>query len=90
MDTKLFEEYQASLMDWQKKFYDTWVDSLPNGKANVDLSENFEKAIKFQEELVKAYLESQEKATEMMLETQKKFWDQYFVTARKQTVAASN
>lgn len=84
MDTKFFEEYQAQLLDWQKKFFSTWAESLPKGTAQINLTDTFETSLKLQEEMVKAYLENQEKSATMMLEAQKQFWDNYFETARKQ------
>lgn len=85
MDTKFFEDYQKQLGDWQKKFFDTWLENFPNGKMELNLSENFEKTLKFQEEAVKNYLEAQEKTTQMMLEAQKQFWADYFEMLRQKT-----
>ena len=87
MDTKYFDEYLQQLSEWQKKLFDTWMANLPNGKTDINLSETFEKNLQVQEELVKTYLEAQKKASEMMMDTQKQFWDQYFETMRKKTPA---
>ena len=89
MDTKLFEDYQKQLSDWQKKFFDAWIENMPSGGTSLDFKENFEKALKVQEELVQTYIETQEKTTQMMLEAQKRFWDQYFETMRKQPIATA-
>jgi hypothetical protein len=89
MDTKLFEDYQKQLSEWQKKFFDTWIENLPNGKTSLNFSENFDKALSFQEELVNSYLESQEKSMQMMLQAQKQFWADYFETLRKKPVATA-
>jgi hypothetical protein len=35
-------------------------------------------SIEVQEQLIKSYLEAQENATKVALETQRKFWDSYF------------
>ncbi|MBJ7899378.1 MAG: thylakoid-associated protein [Cyanobacteria bacterium RI_101] len=83
MDTKFFDEYQAQLLDWQKKFFGAWLDSLPKGTAEVKLTDTFETSLKLQEEMVKSYLEAQEKAAQTMLETQKQFWDNYFQALRQ-------
>jgi hypothetical protein len=81
MDTKFFEDYQKQLAEWQKKFFDAWLESMP-GKT-VKMPESFEKTLEFQQELVKSYLETQRKTAEMMLETQQQFWDKYFETMQK-------
>lgn len=85
---KQFSDYQKQLTEWQKKVFDTWLGSLPNVKGEVNISEAFDKALDFQEEMVKSYLAAQEKTTQMMLETQKKFWEDYFEVLRKQPVAS--
>ena len=81
---KQFTDWQEQFSDWQKKYFDSWLESFPNLKNEVSFSENFDKALKFQEEVVKVYLESQEKASQMMIESQKKFWHDYFEMMRKQ------
>jgi hypothetical protein len=90
MDTKFLEEYQDQVREWQKKFFDTWVENFPKGKLEVNFSDNFEKVVQFQEEVVKAYLESQEKTTQMMLESQKQFWNNYFELMRKKPTVNVN
>jgi hypothetical protein len=85
---KQFSDWQEQFSEWQKKFFDTWLDNLPNTKAEVDLSETFDKTLKFQQELVTAYLETQEKTSRMILESQKKFWDEYFARLRKQSATS--
>ncbi|AFY79165.1 MAG: thylakoid-associated protein [Hydrococcus sp. C42_A2020_068] len=89
MDTKIWEEYQKQFSEWQKKFIDTWLESLPNGKNALNFGENFEKTLKFQEEIVRSYLEVQEKTTQMLIETQKQFWSDYFETMRKTPATTS-
>ena len=85
MDTKLFEEYQKQLLDWQKKFLDACLESLPNDKQELTLSENLEKALKMQEEMVNSCLDAQAKTMEMMLEAQKKLWSDYFGLIRQKS-----
>lgn len=75
---KQFSDWQKQVNDWQKKTFDAWFDSLPNTKGDVDFSESFDKTIDFQEELVKSYLEAQEKTNRMMLDAQRKLWNDYF------------
>lgn len=86
---KQFGEWQKQVNDWQKKFFDTWLDSLPKTIGNADLSENFDKALDFQEELVKSYLQAQEKTTEMMFDAQRKFWQDYFEALRQKSTQTS-
>jgi hypothetical protein len=82
---KQFSEYQKQISDWQKKFFDVWLENLPSPQGEVNFSEAFDKALKLQEELVRSHLEVQEKSTKMMLDAQRKFWDDYFVALRKQS-----
>lgn len=87
MNTKYFEEYMKQFTDWQKKFFDTWAEAMPNMAEGIKMPEemqkNLEKGLEVQEEMVKNYLEAQETATKLALESQKKFWDNYFELARK-------
>jgi hypothetical protein len=94
MYTTYFDEYQKQLNDWQKqfsewqkKFYDVWLENLPTGKVETNFSETFDKALNFQQELVKAFLDNQEKASKMMVDSQKQFWNDYFEKLRNQTTA---
>lgn len=80
---KQFYEWQKQYSEWQRKFFETWVQSYPAGKGGVDFSESFIKALGFQEELVRSYLDAQEKTAQMMLDAQKKFWDDYFNALKK-------
>jgi hypothetical protein len=82
---KQFNEYQKQISDWQKKFFDVWLENLPSPQGEVNFSEAFDKALKLQEELVRSHLEVQEKSTKMMLDTQRKFWDDYFEALRQQS-----
>jgi hypothetical protein len=84
MDTKLFEDYQKQLLDCQKKLFDTWLDSLPSGKVSLDMSDNFDKTVELQKELVTSYLEVQEKTSSMLLDAQKKLWNDYFEAIKKE------
>ena len=87
---KQFTEWQKQLGDWQKKFFDTWMETIPPGNTENTFSEAFDKTLKLQEEQVKSFLEAQEKTTRMMIDTQRKFWDDYFERMRKTpTVNAS-
>lgn len=81
---KQFSEWQQQVTTWQKKVMDTWMTALPNMKGEVNFSEGFEKALTFQEELVKSYLETQEQSARSLLDAQRKFWQDYFEQMRKQ------
>jgi vacuolar-type H+-ATPase catalytic subunit A/Vma1 len=83
MDTKLFEDYQKQMMDFQKKWFDTWMDSLSNLKDASPLSEGFEQTLKMQEEIVNSYLDTQKQTNQMMLDAQKQLWSEYFKTMKK-------
>jgi hypothetical protein len=83
MNTKYLDEYLKELTALQKRFFDSWLENVPNAKEGLDLSENLEKALKVQEDLVETYLETQRKTTEVLLNTQKQFWDDYFEVIRK-------
>jgi polyhydroxyalkanoate synthesis regulator protein len=83
MDTKYVEEYMKQFTDWQKKFFETWTEAMPNMAEGLKMPETVEKGLEMQEEMVKNYLEAQETATKLALESQKKFWDNYFELARK-------
>lgn len=85
MDTKLFDEYQKQLLDWQKKFLDTCLNALPNDNKDLGVSENLEKAIVVQEQIVNSCLEAQAKTVEMMLDAQKNFWANYFMAIRQKS-----
>jgi hypothetical protein len=86
MDTQIFEEYQKQFTEWQKKFFDTWVSTLPSADS-FKMPENLGKGIEVQQELVTHYLEAQETAIKLSLETQKKCWEGYFELMRKTSEA---
>ncbi len=83
MDTNFFEEYQKQFSQWQNKFFDTWVESIPDGENKVNLSDTFEKTLSLQQDLVETALKTQKVSMEMAMEAQEKFWDQYFELLRR-------
>ena len=93
MTTQYIEEYQKQFIELQQKFFDTWLKSVPNGKDTLKFPFPFpipdavDKSLEVQEELVKNYLAAQETAMNLALETQKKFWDNYFELMKKATSA---
>ncbi len=78
MDTNFLEEYQKQFSEWQKKFFDTWFESIPGGENQLNLSDTFEKTLSLQQELVKTALKTQKVSMEMVMEAQEKLWDNYF------------
>ncbi|MCX7594448.1 MAG: thylakoid-associated protein [Fischerella sp.] len=90
MYTTYFDEYQKQFKEWQKKFFDTLLESLPNAQKEVNPSEAFELAVDLQAEIVKSFLEAQEKSNQMMLEAQKRFWEKYFERMRKKPAASNS
>jgi len=89
MDTTFFQDYQTQLLNWQKKFFETWMESLPKGTTEIKLTDTLETSLKLQEEMVKSYLEAQEQSATMMVEAQKQFWNNYFEAMRQQPVEAN-
>jgi hypothetical protein len=89
MDKQILDEYQKQLNQWhqqlgswQKKFFRIWLDSVPNWKNQETLKHTLENTINFQEEVIKTYLDSQEKANQILLENQRQFWEEYFEILR--------
>jgi uncharacterized glyoxalase superfamily protein PhnB len=78
MYANYFEEYQKQLADWQKQFLSTWLGAIPSGKPVFEFPTSVTQSLEVQEQVVKSYLEAQENAAKVALETQKKFWDSYF------------
>jgi hypothetical protein len=81
--TDIWDEFQKQLSESQKKLIYTWVNSLPNGKSRVNLSDTFQKTLNFQRELVNTTFKAQEVASKLGVETQKQFWDNYFKLMQK-------
>ncbi|ARV63176.1 hypothetical protein BZZ01_22705 [Nostocales cyanobacterium HT-58-2] len=71
------------MSDSQKKLVYTWIDNLPGGAIQVNLSDTFQKALNFQRELVSTALHSQQVVMQLAMETQKQFWDNYFQISQK-------
>jgi hypothetical protein len=86
---KQLSDWQGQFSDWQKKLMDTWMASMPSNANEVNVPETFEKVLDFQEEVVKAFLDNQEKTSQMMLDSQKEFWNNYFEKMRQQSAKAS-
>ena len=89
MDTKFFEDYQKQLLEWQRTFFNTWMENLPKATMDVNVSDTFTSTLKLQEETIKTFLQAQEKTTQMMLEAEKQFWQNYFKLLQREPVSAS-
>jgi hypothetical protein len=90
LDPKVFDEYQQQLNEWQtqftqwqKRFLDNWLETLPKDGKEVNFSETFKKTVDIQQEFISNYMEAQQKASKFALESQQKFWDNYFDLVRK-------
>ncbi len=84
MDTKLLEDYQKQILECQQKLFETWLENLPTGKISFSLSDNFEKTLELQKELVGSYLEVQAQTSDLWLKTQKQLWNDYFEAINKE------
>lgn len=80
---KIWEDAQKQLIESQKQLASKWLDSLPAGAAQISFTENAEKALNFQQELVHSALSVQQTTTSLLVETQKQFWENYFRTAQQ-------
>ena len=87
--TDLWNESQKELSESQKRLIYTWVDSLRPGTVQVNYSENIEKALNFQKELVNSALNAQQVTLGLAIESQKQFWSNYFQVAHKGAQVAS-
>jgi len=87
---ELWNDSQKQLMESQKKLAETWMSSLPAGTTQVNFSENFEKTLNFQQELINSALNSQQVTARLVIETQKQFWDSYFQATQKMTQTIPN
>lgn len=104
MQTKPFEDYSNKFYDWNKQIVSAWIENLPTGGTSLNISESVSKALKFQEEVAKTYLDIQEKTVHILLEAQKQAIYDYFqavwkfeslrrdtaATATNATVTAAN
>lgn len=87
MYTQYTEEYQKQLMEIPQRFYYTWLSNFPSMLNMYKMTDSFDKSIELQHELVKNYLAAQEISINMILSTQKQWWDTYFDLAKKASSA---
>jgi|UPI00037A75A5 hypothetical protein len=87
---EIWDESQKQLSESQKKLVYTWIDNLPSGIIQVNISDTLQKALNFQRELVNSVLQTQQVAMQLTIETQKQFWENYFQITRKTAQEAPN
>lgn len=77
------DQFFGQLSDLQRGFLNSWSSAPSMHLNSLNFTENFEKTLRFQEEVVKKSLELQALATSKSIETQKQFWDGYFNMMRQ-------
>jgi hypothetical protein len=79
---ELLEETQAQVIESQKKLINSWIGNLSDLPAQIDITENLEKALSFQRQLVDSSLSAQQTSAHLIIAAQKQFWDSYFQAAQ--------
>ena len=79
----LWDESQKQLIESQQKLVTLWMESFTSHTYPMSISNNFEKTLNVQQELIHSALKAQKVAVELSIETQKQFWDSYFQTTQK-------
>ncbi|ACK73247.1 conserved hypothetical protein [Gloeothece citriformis PCC 7424] len=87
MYTQYTEEYQKQLSEIPQRLYYTWLSSLPSLLNAFKVSDNMEKTLELQHEVIKNYLAAQEIAVNTALSAQKQWWDTYFDVMKKASSA---
>ncbi|WP_341529714.1 hypothetical protein WKK05_10575 [Nostoc sp. UHCC 0302] len=80
-----FDQFFRQLSELQKSIFVNWESMILN-MQNINISnlpDDFEKAAKLQEELVKSSLDFQEQVSRFSIDTQRRMWDSYFKMLRK-------
>jgi hypothetical protein len=81
---KSFEQLFKPFNEAQSMFLNSWESTMSNMRSmNSNFSENVEKAVQLQEDLVRSSLELQQQIGKFSIETQTKLWDSYFKMVRK-------
>lgn len=83
--TNSFEQFLRQFSELQKGLFNSWTSTVPSVQSfnPLNFSENLDKALRFQQEVVASSLEFQSQVARMSIETQKQFWEGYFNTMRK-------
>ncbi len=80
-----FEPFFKQVSEVQRITFNNW-QSMMSGMQNLNLlnlPENTDRTLQLQEDLVKSALELQEQVSRFSIDTQRKFWDNYFKLLRK-------
>ncbi|ELR98070.1 hypothetical protein [Gloeocapsa sp. PCC 73106] len=85
MDVNFFEEYQKQLNQWQKEFFETWLNNFTGTENQLNFSDSIDKTLSFQQAFVETTLKNQKLAIETTISTQEKLWENYFEMLRKMT-----
>ena len=80
-----FDQFLRQISDYQRLALNSLTSATSNGQSfkPFDLSENFSKTLKCQEEAVKNSLEFQSQVAHITAESQKQLWKEYFNVIRK-------
>ncbi|MBD1897358.1 MULTISPECIES: hypothetical protein [unclassified Coleofasciculus] len=79
-----FEQFTRQLSELQSGILKSWTSTMPamQGFNTPSYRENFEKTLKFQEEVLASSLQFQALLARLSIETQKQLWEGYFNTIR--------
>ena len=81
---KSFEQLFRPYTEAQSVFMNNWESMMSSMRnINSNFSENANKTLHLQEDFVKSSLELQQQIAKYSIETQTKFWDNYFNMVRK-------
>lgn len=80
---QVWDESQKQLFEAQKQLLNIWMSSIPSTSTQGMVSESFEKTQNFQREVINSALNAQQATANLAIETQKKFWDNYFQATQK-------
>ncbi|WP_013322697.1 hypothetical protein [Gloeothece verrucosa] len=83
MTSQTFEETQKQFTELPQKLYYTWLSNFPSIINAFNIPENLDKLLELQYELAKNYIAAEEIALNLVLTTQKQWWDSYFDVLKK-------
>jgi hypothetical protein len=83
--TNNFDQFLRQISDYQRLALNTLTSATSNAQSfnPFNLSNNFSKTLKFQEETIKNSLEFQSQVAHITAESQKQLWEEYFNVLRK-------
>ncbi len=79
------EQYLRQLSELQRGIFTSWASMMPNMQSSntPNLRDNFDKTLRFQEQVLTSSLEFQALFSRLSIEAQKQLWENYFNTLRK-------